>query len=292
MVRGQLHVYPVETDKTKHMSNLVRNTDTKRYIDLPNFVKNLIHCWLLPFISFVRRRVRGSVNRSLDRTIIPGFIGGVDAKKINHSDRNKIPNRKPQDCRNYLHQQQNGKARQSAHTTTRPIQSDRKQSIDSVNDANKFNGQNYADIDDVDVVKLDDSDDDSVHDYAEFKCGDKVKLNIARFLLTFDEEDIYLEPLPMLELNQIFEPGRAFRLFLSQVQSPYKFWFQLNDHLEMIDSLMDRLKYACADHTFCAHIMPNTCSTLFFFVSLVHFTIKIQVSWHKQQFQKNSLKSE
>lgn len=183
------------------------------------------------------------------------MVGGDDnVRKIHHNAPQKYSSRKPQDCRSYLRQQQNGTSRQSAHTAKTPsIQSNRKQSNDCVIDANKFNAQNDADVDDADIVKLDDSDDDSVCDFEELKCGDKVKLNIARFLLTFDEEDIFLEDLPMIELDKIFESGRGFRLFLSQLHSPFKFWFQLNDNLEMIDSIMDRLKYVrilCQIHVF------------------------------------------
>lgn len=164
------------------------------------------------------------------------IVGGDNARKVNRNGPQQSSNRKSQDCRSYLHQRQNGTSHQS----------NGKQSSDCVNRANKANAHESADIDDVHVVKLDDSDDsddESDYDFAELKCNDQAKANIARFLLTFEEEDIHLEGLPTMELDKIFESGRGFRLFLSQVHSPFKFWFQLNDNLEMIDSLMDRLKY-------------------------------------------------
>lgn len=195
-----------------------------------------------------RRRPRAPNNRLLDKTIVNRMVvGGDNARKLSQNGPQQSSNRKSQDCRSYLHQRQNGTSRTA---TTASNRSHGKQSSDCVNRANGGNAQEFADIDDVHVVKLDDSDgsdDESDYDFAELKCNDLAKANIARFLLTFEEEDIHLEGLPTMELDKIFESGRGFRLFLSQVHSPFKFWFQLNDNLEMIDSLMDRLKYVWCD---------------------------------------------
>lgn len=167
--------------------------------------------------------------------------GGDNARRANRNRPPQNSNRKPQDGRSY----QNGASHQSVYTTTAATtQSDRKQSSDYANHANGTAALESADIDDEHVVvKLDDSDDESDCDLAELKCNDQAKANIARFLLTFEEEDIHLEGLPTMELDKVFESGRGFRLYLSQVHSPFKFWFQMNDDLDAIDSLMDRLKY-------------------------------------------------
>lgn len=255
----------------------------------PSF--NNIGC-RFPFLF--RPRSRAPRNRILDKTIVNRWLmpGGNNSQKINHNGPQQSSNRKPKDCRSYLHQQQNGTSHQSAHTTAASNQFDRKQSSDYVNHATEANAQESADIDDVHVVKLDDSGDESDCDFEELKCNDQAKANIARFLLTFEEEDIHLEGLPTMELDKIFESGRGFRLFLSQVHSPFKFWFQLNDNLEMIDSLMDRLKYVCVwvlrcdANISCIYILLQSIS-----ISVI-FIIKIKVNWHKRQFRTNSWKSE
>lgn len=163
---------------------------------------------------------------------------------MNRNEPHKYSYQKSQDGRDYLHQQRNSKSSyRVAHTTTASIQSKHKQSNGCVIGATGSNVRKYADAD-ADIVKLNDSDDESDFDYGEMQFGNNNdKLNIARYGLTFDEENIHWQELPTMELDKIIETGRGFRLFLSQVHSPFKFWFQLNDNLETIDSLMERIKY-------------------------------------------------
>lgn len=143
--------------------------------------------------------------------------------------------------------QQNGisNTQYPAHTTKTSIQSNQKQSnglhlYDQKYDGADADANADSDADsDIEKIGLDDYDtDDEEHVYAL-----KNKNNIARYLLTFNEESIHLGELPAVNLDEIIKPGQGFRLLLSQVHSPFKFWFQLKEHADSINSLMDRLKY-------------------------------------------------
>lgn len=72
--------------------------------------------------------------------------------------------------------------------------------------------------------------------------NDSENTQMARRLLVFEEENVHREDLPGIELEKILVPGKECRLFFAEVHSPFKFWFQLKDNSERIDSLMDRLE--------------------------------------------------
>ena len=183
--------------------------------------------------------MRASRLHSSDKTIITRWIG--DDKKVDRNESHKYSKR--QDCRTYLHQKQKNDSYRAAIAASK-----QKQSSDCVNPTTlESNAQQRTDIDadadaDADIVKIN-GDDGSDIDFEEMECVNKQKVNIVRYLLTFNEEDIHLTDLPPIELNKIIEAGQSFRLFLSQLHSPFKFWFHLNADLEKIDSIMSRLKY-------------------------------------------------
>lgn len=68
------------------------------------------------------------------------------------------------------------------------------------------------------------------------------KINLDAKILNFNEDHIEFGSLIEMNLSEKFKPDQRFRLFLSQVQSPYKFWFQRAEDNEQIDSLMDHLE--------------------------------------------------
>lgn len=217
------------------------------------------------FVSIeFRRRTRAATKgiQPLDKTIITNWVGDKGVKRSNRSrpppptsSSSPRTSQKPtDDCRDYNHRQRYD--RSSATTKASIHAAPQKQSNGC---AKESNAQKYADTAaaaaaapgddmDADIVKFVDSDDESDYEYGPMQGGKRNnyndKFNIARYLLTFDEESIHLDDLATIALDKHIEPGRAFRLFLSQVHSPFKFWFQLNEHLEMIDSLMGGLKYA------------------------------------------------
>lgn len=61
-------------------------------------------------------------------------------------------------------------------------------------------------------------------------------------LLLFDEECIEFDNLSRIKFNEHFATGQRFHIILSQVHSPYKFWFHMKDDAENVDSLMHGLK--------------------------------------------------
>lgn len=197
-------------------------------------------------VVLFRRRSR-AVTKGIqprDKTIITKLIGGGGDKSMHNAKKIHLngphSSQKAPDYRDFIHRRQSDSSFRGAHTTTASIRSDQKQSNGCAIGATESNGQKYADVN-ADVVKFVDSDDESDHDYGRMQRGNN-KANIARYLLTFDEENIHLGDLPTMDLDKTIEIGRGFRLFLSQVHSPFKFWFQLNDNLEEIDSLMSRIK--------------------------------------------------
>lgn len=70
------------------------------------------------------------------------------------------------------------------------------------------------------------------------------KIDLNSLLLHFDDEKILFDDLPTLKMTDIFKPDQSFRMYIAQIHSPYKFWFQLKEKEELIDSLMDHLEYA------------------------------------------------
>lgn len=84
------------------------------------------------------------------------------------------------------------------------------------------------------------SDDDDEH---TLKNGSDLELEIDTSLLKFEEERIEFDKLPTVNFEETFEDGQSFRIFLSQIHSPYKFWFQLKDDAEQLNDLMSSLEY-------------------------------------------------
>lgn len=68
-------------------------------------------------------------------------------------------------------------------------------------------------------------------------------ININCQLLLFDEHNIEFDDLPRIKFNEQFETGKQLRIFLSQIHSPYKFWFQLKDNVDHIETLMNAMEY-------------------------------------------------
>ncbi|XP_055310115.1 uncharacterized protein LOC129573532 [Sitodiplosis mosellana] len=73
--------------------------------------------------------------------------------------------------------------------------------------------------------------------------GSSTGIDINCTLLLFDEHCIEFDNLPRIKFNQHFETGRKMRVFIAQIHSPYKFWFQLKDDGENIESLMNALEH-------------------------------------------------
>lgn len=192
------------------------------------------------------RRARSSTKHMLDKTIvnrnINHYANKMAKKDESHASRTNghcnFPmqnERSSQKSRGYRHphrpQSQNGDATldATASSNRRPKRIKKKPVAEA------------RDIQDDGQMDLDDHTDDE-YDYATHdNCKDK-KNAIARYLMEFNEENIHLGDLPSIDLDKIIVPGRNFRLFLTEVHSPFKFWFQLNDNAEAVDSLMDRLK--------------------------------------------------
>lgn len=73
--------------------------------------------------------------------------------------------------------------------------------------------------------------------------SDSGLLDIDLTLLKFEEFKIEFGALPTVNFEEIFSKGQKFRLFLTQIHSPYKFWFQFKEHEEHINTLMSALEY-------------------------------------------------
>lgn len=142
-------------------------------------------------------------------------------------------------------QRQNDSLYRCASPTAPSPRFNQKQQSNDCNAPAHRSQKNAADDDaeTTDTIGLQiDSDDDSDCDYEEWLRRNGKKTSIAHYLMTFNDDNIHVGDLPSIELDKLIQPGHGFRLFLSQVHSPFKFWFQLNEHSEAIDSLMDRLE--------------------------------------------------
>lgn len=89
------------------------------------------------------------------------------------------------------------------------------------------------DIDEIQLANLRTSKIDS---------SDQQELDLR--LMLFDEDKIeFGVDLPEISVSEQFKPGQSFRIFLATIHSPYKFWFQLNEHSDQIGRLMSGLEY-------------------------------------------------
>lgn len=64
----------------------------------------------------------------------------------------------------------------------------------------------------------------------------------AARLLQFDEENIEFGSLKHKSFDDLFSAGQSFHIYLSQVHSPYKFWFQKKTDCDDIDNFMEDLE--------------------------------------------------
>lgn len=126
--------------------------------------------------------------------------------------------------------------KQSNHyAQTNGCQVDRKSS-DSLNDVpNQVNNAtNEQNVDQIHIEQLDLS--GGSHDsHHSIFFTPLAQFGIDRIELS--------DSLPELNFSDRFKIGQSFRIFLSQIHSPYKFWFHLNEHSNDIDRLMSRLEY-------------------------------------------------
>lgn len=225
----------------------------------------------------------------MDKTVITNWLTADNSKKSKRNGPHKfVPNKennpimqigqanqKSRDHRRHpnhhqqqqQHQKQQDNSYQVASTTTTTIQSSdcvvpTKGVQHSHLDAEKCTDDVVA-KNDAEAKNVESDSEDEV----EIDIDNKTKM--ARYLLTFNEENIYLVDLPAIKLEQIMQPDKSFRLFLSQVHSPFKFWFQLDENLEMIESLMDRLEYVLT--FFLLFFLYNLFTLLFNNVDFSHF---------------------
>lgn len=61
--------------------------------------------------------------------------------------------------------------------------------------------------------------------------------------ISLESENIEIDDLPKMSVDKQFQTGQSVRVFISLIHSPYKFWFQVYDSADMIDSLMEHLEY-------------------------------------------------
>lgn len=77
----------------------------------------------------------------------------------------------------------------------------------------------------------------------EPKCSSGEPTELDFRLLKFDQEEIELGHLPEIKINDQFKCNQTMRIYLAQIHSPYKFWFNLSEHAEHVESLMSRMEY-------------------------------------------------
>lgn len=220
--------------------------------------------FFLSLYPIIRRRSRGAPNRILDQTIVNKrvnqYLNNMTKKggsRNTNGQRNNSPmqnGHSTQTPRGYRQQPQwqqqqqpqNGHSHQrtTAAAVAAPppsVHFKQQQSNDQAKRPEDKADDEKANAANADKIRLD-SDDDSDCDYEEWQRRQSKKTSVARYLMTFHDENIHLGELPPMELEKIFEPGRSLRLTLSEVHSPFKFWFHLDENTDAIDSLMERLK--------------------------------------------------
>lgn len=115
-------------------------------------------------------------------------------------------------------------------------QMQRKQESPTMVKADKHNEVAKKPVDNAPILITSTTDEDSSYSQHE-------KIDMDALLLQFDEEHILLDDLPTVKVADLFKVGNSFRMYIAQIQSPYKFWFQLKEDEASIDSLMDNLAY-------------------------------------------------
>lgn len=83
----------------------------------------------------------------------------------------------------------------------------------------------------------------NVSDECTLTNDSRSELEIDLTLLKFEEFRIEFGGLPTVNFEEKFVHGQSFRIFLSQIHSPYKFWFHLKEEEENIANLMSSLEY-------------------------------------------------
>lgn len=107
----------------------------------------------------------------------------------------------------------------------------RNQSTCATDSARKQNDNDYG--------KSNESSDDTIDNE---KNGFENKISADFTLLQFDEEVIEFGVYNIIKFKEQFIVGQSFRIFLSQIHTPFKFWFQLKEHADTIETLMSGLE--------------------------------------------------
>lgn len=61
-------------------------------------------------------------------------------------------------------------------------------------------------------------------------------------LMKFEEQHIASDGLPKVQFNELFQINTKFEVYIAQVHSPYKFWFQLKEDSEKLFTLMSAME--------------------------------------------------
>lgn len=96
--------------------------------------------------------------------------------------------------------------------------------------SNDHSNDSYGKTNGTNDKQTDEKDDSS--DGLQFNCD----------LLLFDEHHIEFGDLPRIKFTDTFHDGQHLRIFLAQIHSPYKFWFQRKDDIDNIETLMNALE--------------------------------------------------
>lgn len=88
------------------------------------------------------------------------------------------------------------------------------------------------------VMRIDDN-----KQIEEMKSGGSISISLDDQLLAFEEEQIEFNDFPQINFGQTFKVDGTFRVIISQIHSPYKFWFHRAEYADDINILMDSLEY-------------------------------------------------
>lgn len=94
---------------------------------------------------------------------------------------------------------------------------------------------NISDVSTVPIEVVKDENDDEA--LPEFDDDDPI------LLLNFPDDVVtYGTKIEIGKLPKYIKPGYRFQLFISEINNPYRFWFQLNEDIHELDSLMNGMR--------------------------------------------------